>query len=159
MGKDSVQSESPAVTWDASSHVGYHVARAARLGARVGEARLRPLGLGAAYLPVLSMLSDGGRLAQRDLAARARIEQPTMAQLLARMDRAGLIRRSPDPADGRSQLVSLTERARSRLPAARAVLTRGDREATAGLTGRDVATLRRLLGRVIGNLEAMADEG
>ena len=139
---------------------GYYVNRAARLLAKVSEVRLRPLGMGAAYVPVLSMLSDGGRLAQRDLAARARIEQPTMAQLLNRMDRAGLIRRSPDPADGRSQLVSLTDLALSRLPDARAVLTRGHREATAGLSDRDVATLRRLLGRVIENLEAMdAEQG
>ena len=32
-----------------------------------------------------------------------------MAQMLVRMERDGLIRRAPDPADGRSSLVSLTE--------------------------------------------------
>ncbi len=163
MKNDSVQSNcrGPAAAgpaWDPQSLVGGHVNRAARLVAKTGEARLRPLGVGVAYMPVLSLLSGGRRMAQRDLAAMTHIEQPTMAQLLGRMEAAGLVRRDPDPADRRSQLVSLTDRAVAQMPAVRAVLTEGNRRLTAGLSAADVATLRRLLGQVIVNLEALDDE-
>ena len=39
----------------------------------------------------------------------------------------------------------------------RATLTRADAEATAGLSASEVATLHRLLGRVLVNLESMLD--
>ncbi len=162
MKKDSVQSKTPpppaASGWDPLSLIGGHVNRAARLVAKTGEVRLRPLGIGVAHMPVLSLLAGGRRMAQRDLAALTHIEQPTMAQLLNRMAAAGLVRREADPADGRSQLVSLTARAVAKMPAVGAVLAEGNRRLTAGLSAADVATLRRLLGHVIANLEALDDE-
>ena len=57
-----------------------------------------------------------------------------MAQMLARMERDGLIRRAPDPADGRSSRITLTEVAEARLPDAVAVLLRGNREVLRGFT-------------------------
>jgi DNA-binding MarR family transcriptional regulator len=39
------------------------------------------------------------------------IEQPTMAFTLRRMERDGIIERSPDPEHGRKSLVKLTARA------------------------------------------------
>ncbi|MFI5519869.1 MarR family winged helix-turn-helix transcriptional regulator [Streptomyces platensis] len=62
---------------------------------RVNDRRLRPLGLTFAQMPVLAALSKADALSQKELAGLARIEQPSMAQLLARMDRDGLIRRTP----------------------------------------------------------------
>lgn len=44
-----------------------------------------------------------------------------MAATLAALDRHGLIRRSPDPEDGRRQLVTLTEAGRARLEGDRQV--------------------------------------
>jgi hypothetical protein len=52
--------------------------------ARLSEARLKPLGFGVAHLPVLVALQDGRASTQRDLARFAKIEQPPMAQRLAR---------------------------------------------------------------------------
>jgi DNA-binding MarR family transcriptional regulator len=80
-----------------------------------------------------------------------------MAQLLARMERDGIIRRDPDPRDRRSSLVSLTDQARARLPAGRAVLEQGNRDATAGLSPQELDVLIDLLQRVLGNVERMED--
>lgn len=41
-----------------------------------------------------------------------------MAQLLSRIERDGLVQRLPDPKDGRSRLITLTEQAEERLPGA-----------------------------------------
>ena len=140
---------------DTMATPGHYFSRIARGLARVGDARLRPLGFATAQLPVLTALKNGERLSQGELARWARVEQPTMAQLLARMERDGLIRREPDPNDRRSSLVSLTEDARARLPAGREILRQGNRDATRGLSDGEVDTLLTLLRRVLANVEEM----
>ena len=129
---------------------------AARGFARLSEARLKPLGFGVGHLPVLVALQDGQAGSQRDLARFARIEQPSMAQMLARMERDGLIRRMPDPADGRSSQISLTETARTRLPDACAALFQGNRDALDGFTDDEATQLVVLLTRLIANLDRAA---
>src|ERR1700735_3079407 len=134
---------------------GHLISLAARGFARLSEARLKPLGFGVGYLPVLVALKNGRAETQRDLARFARIEQPSMAQMLVRMERDGLIRRAPDPADGRSSLVSLTETAEARLPDACAVLFHGNREALEGFTDEETAQLVALLTRLTANLDCI----
>jgi hypothetical protein len=75
--------------------------RASRALARDGDTTLKPLGLRYAQVPVLALLREGTELTQKDLAEASGIEQPSMAQLLTRMDRDGLIRRTPHPRDAR----------------------------------------------------------
>jgi MarR family transcriptional regulator, transcriptional regulator for hemolysin len=141
--------------WDPMAHPGHYFSRIARGLARAGDIRLRDLGFATAQLPVLTALKDGARMSQTELARWAKVEQPTMAQMLARMERDGLIRREPDPRDRRGSLVSLTKQARSRLPAGRAVLRQGNVEMTKGLSADEVETLVSLLRRVLANVEAM----
>ena len=102
--------------WAQHERPGYLINRAARLLLRLADIRFRPLGLGVASFPVLSMLRTGQKLSQKDLALCARIEQPSMAQLLSRLERDGMIKRTPDPADGRSSLISITRKAQGILP-------------------------------------------
>jgi MarR family transcriptional regulator for hemolysin len=142
-------------TWEPMRTPGHYFSRIARGLARTGDARFKDLGFATAQLPVLTALSDGTAMSQTELARWARVEQPTMAQLLGRMERDGIVRREPDPRDRRSSLVSLTKEAISRLPAGRAILEQANREATEGLSERDVETLLDLLRRVLANVERM----
>ena len=134
---------------------GHLISLAARGFARLSEARMKPLGFGVGALPVLVALKNGLAGTQRDLARFAKMEQPSMAQMLIRMERDGLIRRIPDAADGRSSLVSLTRVAESRLPDACAVLFRGNSEAMAGFTAKERAQFVGLLTRLIANLDRL----
>lgn len=135
---------------------GHLINRLSRLSLRWTDERFHPLGLAAAQMPVLYALKDGASMTQTELAKLARIEQPTMAQLLARMERDGLIRRTANPQDKRSSLISLTPLALKKLPSARAVLVQGNKEALRGLTDREIETLSRLLRRVLQNLDPAA---
>ena len=72
---------------DVLSTPGHLISLAARGFARLSEARLKPLGFGLGHLPVLVALQDGRASTQRDLARFAKVEQPPMAQMLARMER------------------------------------------------------------------------
>ena len=132
--------------------------RSARLLTRWGEERFHALGLAIAQVPVLVALKDGASLTQKELARLAQIEQPTMTQLLARMERDGLIRRTPNPHDKRSSLISLTPSALQKLPDARAVLVEGNTVALRGFTEEETATLSQLLRRVAKNLDPAAAE-
>ena len=141
---------------DVLSTPGHLISLAARGFARLSEARLKPLGFGVGHLPVLVALQDGRASTQRDLARFAKIEQPPMAQMLARMERDGLIQRSPDPADGRSSQITLTEAAQARLPDAVAALLRGNREVLSGFTDEETGQLVALLTRLMANLDRVA---
>ena len=141
---------------DVLSTPGHLIGLAARGFARLSEARLKPLGFGIGHLPVLVALRDGRASTQRDLARFARTEQPPMAQMLARMERDGLIQRRPDPDDGRSSRITLTEVARARMPDAVAALLQGNRDALEGFTDDEAAAFIALLTRVIANLDRIA---
>jgi DNA-binding MarR family transcriptional regulator len=147
---------SAAMELDVLSTPGHLISLAARGFARLSEARLKPLGFGVGHLPVLVALRDGQASTQRDLARFARTEQPPMAQMLARMERDGLIARTPDPADGRSSLITLTQAAQARLPDAIDTLLQGNREVLSGFTDAETAQLVDLLTRLIANLDRIA---
>ncbi len=140
--------------WDPESTVAYWINRASRSLLRLHESRLRPLGFGMGQLPVLFALKEGDALAQKELAARARVEQPTMAEMLARMERDGVVQREPNPDDNRGNLTSLTRRSRARLPKAQAALMQGERDTMAGFGADEKEMLLTLLRRVAKNLEA-----
>lgn len=144
------------VNLDVLSTPGHLISLAARGFARLSEARLKPLGFGVGQLPVLVALRDGEADTQRDLARFAKTEQPPMAQMLARMERDGLISRTPDPADRRSSRIVLTDTAQARLPDAVETLLQGNQEALDGFTDAEALQLVSLLKRLIANLDGLA---
>ena len=137
--------ELPFASWTPQQMPTLLLGRIARSLARRVDDGLRPLGLTSAQLPVLVALKHGDQLTQKELAESIGVEQPSMAQLLSRMERDGLIRRSPSPSDGRSSLVSLTDLATSRLEPGRAVLRDLDEAVCSVLTREDRNMLTRLL--------------
>jgi MarR family transcriptional regulator, transcriptional regulator for hemolysin len=139
--------------WEPEGSAPYLLGRAARLFVRRADDRLRKLGFSAAYVPVLRALKDGSALSQTALAERAKVEQPTMAKMLARMERDRVVRRTRNPEDGRSSLYSLTQGALAKVAQARRVLVLGGEEMLRGLTPAEIDQLGALLGRVVANLE------
>lgn len=139
------------MTYDRDISAGYLTNWAARLFARALERRL---GAGVGPMPVFFALQGGKALTQKELAVSATVEQPTMANTLARMERDGLIQRRPDPDDRRSALVSLTplgvERAEAAFEqavalnaAAMSVLTPAEREQYYDMLHRVISVLER----------------
>jgi DNA-binding MarR family transcriptional regulator len=141
---------------DVLSTPGHLISLAARGFARLSEARLKPLGFGVGQLPVLIALRDGKANTQRELARFAKVEQPPMAQMLARMERDGWIRRTPHPDDGRSSRIALTKAAQNRMPDAVETLFKGNRDALNGFTEDEASQLVNLLTRLIANLDQIA---
>ncbi len=125
-----------------------------RLGAlllKLSDERLRLAGITAAQLPVLVALKHGEQRTQGELARMAGVEQPSMAQLLARMERDGLIKRERAAADKRSAAISLTDQALALLEPGREALRGVDQQVCAGLQPEEQQLLLGLLERMIAN--------
>jgi MarR family transcriptional regulator, transcriptional regulator for hemolysin len=150
-----MESQNPGIADAAANDPLKLVGIAYRTFSRIVDVQLRELGFSMGQLPVLVALKHGAALPQSELARWARVEQPTMAQLLNRMERDGLVQRVPDPNDGRSRLISLTAQARKQLPKAKAVMDVTGEQATAGFSAQDLAQLTALMLRINANLEAV----
>ncbi len=139
--------------------VGYLTNLAGRLLARALARRLDGIGLSIGHMPVLAALSEGAAMTQKDLAAQAVVEQPTMAATLSRMERDGLIRRIPNPDDARSTLVSLTPAAVSKMKDLNAAILEVNAIATSTMSKLERAEYRRLIGKIIAALEQASSAG
>jgi DNA-binding MarR family transcriptional regulator len=129
-----------------ASHLRLALARSAR--------RLRQeagTGLSSSLTAALATVERSGPLTPSELADAERVRRPTITRVLARLEDAGLITRTPDPADRRSTLVAIT-------PAGAALLhegrTRKDAFLSEKLDGLSVAD-RETLARAAAILEGM----
>jgi DNA-binding MarR family transcriptional regulator len=64
-------------------------------------------------LSVLHTLSRTETCRLSDLVRTEQIKQPALTAAVAKLERDGLVRRSPDPSDGRASMLSLTAAGRS----------------------------------------------
>jgi DNA-binding MarR family transcriptional regulator len=141
------------MTWDPESTPAYWINRTSKALVRRFDASLRPFEFAMSHFPVLGALADGRPRSQTELAQAAGVEQPSMAETLARMERDGIVERKPNPSDKRGSLFSVTARARARFPKAKSALLACERKVMAGFDPAERALLRELLKRVARNLE------
>jgi len=123
--------------------------RASRLTRLLLRAGSRSLTRGEASL--LATLTDRPHRIT-ELAETEALAQPTVTQLVDRLQRRGLVDRSRSPSDGRVVLVSLTPRGRAALDQVRDEYRSLLREHVRALSDADVAALlgaTEALGRVI----------
>ncbi len=71
----------------------------------------------------LLLLERGGPLSVAELANCRNVRHQSMRLVTAQLETEGLIRRLPNPADGRSQLLSITEKGREELSRSRRART------------------------------------
>lgn len=91
---------------------------------------------------------------QAELAEALAVEPPTITKMLQRMEGAGLVQRKPHPDDRRAQLVYLTARGKRLQQKVDRLLGQLASRAVAGLSDRQQASLRSMLGTITDNLTA-----
>lgn len=101
------------MTFNRMDSAAYLAGQLAKAFSRSLHQRAAALGFSPGQLPVLLELWAEDGLTQKQLLDRVGIEQATMANTLARMQRDGLVDRRPHPRDRRAQQVFLTEKARA----------------------------------------------
>lgn len=101
------------MAFDRSNSATYLAGQLAKGFARSLQQRAATLGFSPGQFPVLVELWQEDGLTQKQILDRLDVEQATLANTLSRMERDGLIARTPHPTDRRAQIVSLTERSRA----------------------------------------------
>jgi len=86
---------------------------AGRLSRRVDafyQERLRPRGLKYSDYSVLSILRFSGAMSPKQINGYLAITSGGLTKAIQRLEKAGLVSREPDPADGRGTRISLTKK-------------------------------------------------
>ncbi|AOX65491.1 MULTISPECIES: MarR family winged helix-turn-helix transcriptional regulator [unclassified Curtobacterium] len=99
--------------------LGRLLSAAARAIERDWDERLRAIGLPHAALIAIDILVRTGPTGADTLARTARVQPQTMSRTLERMERDGLVERSPHPDDRRRRIVTVTEHGREAWETAR----------------------------------------
>jgi DNA-binding MarR family transcriptional regulator len=92
--------------------IGRLLAAASRAVEREWDERLRAIGLQHAALIALDIALRNGPTGADVIARTARVQPQTMSRTLERLERDGMIERSPHPDDGRRRLVTVTDHGR-----------------------------------------------
>ncbi|MFE9370254.1 MarR family winged helix-turn-helix transcriptional regulator [Streptomyces sp. NPDC006711] len=114
--------DTPGAPEDTSAEISTSAVRAARdlrvvfsrLRRRLREVADHSQDLTPSQVSALTLIDKGGAASASALAATEGVRPQSMAATLAALDQRGLIQRSPDPEDGRRQLVTLTGAGRER---------------------------------------------
>lgn len=89
---------------------------------------------------------DGSRVTQ--LAEQAQVTKQTAGFLVDQLERAGYVRRVPDPADARARLVQIAPRGQAAVAVARTAEAQVEAEWTRHLGSQAAGQLRRALTRL-----------
>jgi DNA-binding MarR family transcriptional regulator len=120
-----------------------HVQRAARALARRFDLALRPIGLTNGQFSLMMSLNRPEPPGLGSVASLLAMNRTTLTAALKPLARRGLVAVTPDPADRRSRLLSLTPAGRALLASAVPVWTSTHAEIEAILVDADPGRLRR----------------
>ncbi len=108
----------------------------------------------AAY-PLLARLASGGPLRLSHLANLLGVAVPTVSRQVAQLERTGMVRRTPDPADARVAMLELTDEGRGALRQIREAWRGALAEVLESWPEEDRTQLALLLGRLTIDLLAL----
>ncbi len=101
---------------------------------------------------VLAALGERSEMRTADVLARSTLDKMQVSRALARMERAGLVARSPDPEDGRAYRVRLLPPGAAMYRKIVPMVQAREEYLLCDLTQQE----RKMLDRVIGKVEARA---
>jgi DNA-binding MarR family transcriptional regulator len=119
---------------------------------RFTEDQLAGHGLSIAMWRVLAALSSNGPQRQIDLAELTSTDASTLSRLVTRLVRLGLVSRSRSRNNNREVDVALSPRGRTLVDRLIPAASRLEQDLSRGLSGRDVAGVKRALRRMHANL-------
>jgi DNA-binding MarR family transcriptional regulator len=135
--------------FDRNQSAGYLANHMGRLFTRALQQEVEPFGLAPAQFTTMVEIWRDPGLTQSLLVERLGVEQGTMTNTLARMERDGLIVRRPHERDGRAQSLHLTDKAMAVLEPAIKGAIRANEAALGCLTAEEREPFLIMMQRVI----------
>lgn len=139
--------------YDFEQSIGYWTILTAQAIERAMNEALAPHGITGQQCKVLGWLNLDGELSQSELADRMRIEPPTLAGILDRMERAGWIVREPSPDDRRKKIVRVTEQSDSVWSTIVECALTVRARATQGIPAQELRCTMQTLARILDNFD------
>jgi DNA-binding MarR family transcriptional regulator len=91
-----------------SEDLSFLLARASAVSVAAGNAALSAHGLRARSYAVLTVVADGARPTQRELADYLRLDPSQVVAIVDDLESRGLVERAPNPSDRRAKVIVLT---------------------------------------------------
>ncbi|OJW02136.1 MAG: hypothetical protein BGO47_09030 [Microbacterium sp. 67-17] len=123
-------------------HTGYLIRRAQQAHVAAWT-RVVSTEISSVQYSILVVLDQLGEASQRELCDKVDLDRSTVADLVRRMEKHGLIERRRDPADARRNTVTLTTHGRAERTRLQPLVHEADRELTSHLTAGERDGLRR----------------
>ena len=140
------------MTFKSMDSAGYLVNHLGRLFAEGLRKRIKPLGIVPGQFPALLELWERDGQTQKQLVDKLDVEQATLANTLARMERDGLIVRKEHPEDARVRTIHLTDKSRVIRDRAYEAAQETNRAALAGLSTEERRQFIELMQRTIATM-------
>lgn len=121
------------------------------------ERQLSPLGLHGGVFSFLIALFNEDDLSQEELRERLFFDKGTTARALAKLESRGLVKRDPDPDDGRIKRVRLTDEGRETEQKLRDILEGWNACQREGIPEEDIAVTLRTLEKMGRNTAALME--
>lgn len=137
---------------DVAQDIGYALTQTARAYQQALTAELAPYGVTVRQSQVLGWLRKKGDLSQCQLARFLTIQPATLAGVLERMERDGLILRIADRSDRRRKLIRLNRHAEELGETVVECSARVCARAVQGVSPEEIDALHELLKRILDNL-------
>jgi DNA-binding MarR family transcriptional regulator len=139
--------------------LGYTLHYTTRMAMAILQEKIKKHKVAVGQFPILVHLWEEQGITQKALCDLIRVEQPTLANTLKRMERDGLIKRIPDKEDKRQWRIYLTDRALD----LKDILQEESRSVNKIIVGRlnetEQKEFLRLIGVIASNLENALPKG
>ena len=135
---------------------GYLISRIKQAGTRIFDRLLAVSGIDAfngAQGRILYVLWQHEDISISSLSAKTSLANTTLTSMLDRMENSGLIVRKPDPADRRSRLIALTDKAKALQHDYEQVSQQMNERYYIGFSESEIHQFEAYLQRVLENLE------
>jgi DNA-binding MarR family transcriptional regulator len=120
---------------------------------RATEEALRDTGLTAAQANVLAELAYGEPRSNAELARLHSVTPQSMVEILASLERRGLISRPANPDRGRAMLAELTREGQSQLLSVHLAMRQVEQRLLSSLSTAEISRLRQLLEACLAGIE------
>jgi DNA-binding MarR family transcriptional regulator len=133
--------------------------RAARAAvSHANRLMLEDLGVSAAQLATLAYLAKRPRSTMTDIAELLDLNKSGVSGMLARLERAGLVKREPSSDDKRASLIALTSKGENIHERSQPLIRRATAEITDGFTSDEMEVIFRFLRAIIDKYAAEENE-
>ena len=139
------------IDFELNNMVGYLIRVSQQVHSNLWAAGIGIDALTSPQFAVLHALAHEQPLDQRALGERASLDRSTVADVIARLDRRGLIARARDTDDSRRNLVVLTDEGRDVYKAAVKAAYEVNEDLLVSINDEDRATLVRVLNEILRN--------